>query len=119
MQGRKRKSSATAAKGRSTTLSPRTKKQIASRHAHEPGGKRPAARMALVLGTDRNGGQRPAARALRAQKAHTNALEQYRKPEKRRGGKRQSVEQVAHKVAWAAVKKKYEKKGDTWLEKAD
>ncbi len=92
MQGRKRKSSATAAKGRSTTLSPRTKNQIASLPDH--------------------------AQAI-YKKAHTNALEQYRKPEKRRGGKRQSVEQVAHKVAWAAVKKKYEKKGDTWLEKAD
>ena len=40
-------------------------------------------------------------------------MEQYLKPEKRRDGKTQSVEQVAHKVAWAAVKKKYEKKGDT------
>lgn len=50
-------------------------------------------------------------------KAHANALKQYHKPEKRRGGKRQSVEQVAHKVAWAAVKKKYEKQGDNWVEK--
>jgi cation transport regulator len=50
-------------------------------------------------------------------KAHANALKQYQKPEKRRGGKRQSVEQVAHKVAWAAVKKKYEKQGDNWVEK--
>ena len=45
-------------------------------------------------------------------------MKQYLKPEKRRGGKTQSVEQVAHKVAWAAVKKKYEKKGDTWTDKA-
>ena len=51
-------------------------------------------------------------------KAHANALEQYQKPEKRRGGKRESAEQVAHKVAWAAVKKKYEKEGDRWVEKA-
>jgi cation transport regulator len=49
--------------------------------------------------------------------AHVNALKQYQKPEKRRGGKMQSAEQVAHKVAWAAVKKKYEKHGDAWVEK--
>jgi cation transport regulator len=49
--------------------------------------------------------------------AHANALKQYQKPEKRRGGKKQSAEQVAHKVAWAAVKKKYEKQGDTWVER--
>jgi len=72
IRGRKRKSSATAAKGRSTTLSPRTKKQIASLPGH--------------------------AQAI-YKKAHTNALEQYRKPEKRRGGKRQSAEQVVHNVA--------------------
>ena len=48
-------------------------------------------------------------------KAHANALKQYQKPEKRRGDKKQSAEQVAHKVAWAAVKKKYEKQGDTWV----
>ncbi|HET7390834.1 MAG TPA: ChaB family protein [Nitrososphaeraceae archaeon] len=49
--------------------------------------------------------------------AHVNALKQYQKPEKRRGGKKQSAEQVAHKVAWAAVKKKYEKHGDAWVER--
>jgi cation transport regulator len=38
-------------------------------------------------------------------------------PQKRRGGKKQSAEEVAHKVAWAAVKKKYEKQGDRWVEK--
>ncbi|HET7148712.1 MAG TPA: ChaB family protein [Candidatus Nitrosopolaris sp.] len=52
-------------------------------------------------------------------KAHANAIEQYRNPEKRRGGKRQSVEQVAHKVAWAAVKKEYEKRGNEWVRKDD
>jgi len=46
--------------------------------------------------------------------AHANALKQYQKPEKRRGGRKQSAEQVAHKVAWAAVKKKYEKQGNMW-----
>jgi cation transport regulator len=49
--------------------------------------------------------------------AHANALKQYQKPEKRRGGKKESAEQVAHKVAWAAVKKKYEKHGGTWMQK--
>ena len=40
-------------------------------------------------------------------------------PEKRRGGKKQSVEEVAHKAAWAAVKKKYNKKGNEWVRKAE
>jgi len=48
-------------------------------------------------------------------KAHKNALKQYKSPSKRRGGKRQSREQVAHKVAWSAVKKAgYKKQGDKW-----
>src|ERR671925_1089741 len=50
-------------------------------------------------------------------KAHKNALKQYRSPSKRRGGKHQSREQVAHKVAWSAVKKEYKKKGDKWVTK--
>jgi cation transport regulator len=50
-------------------------------------------------------------------KAHKNALKQYSSPSKRRGGKRQSKEQVAHKVAWSAVKKEYKKKGDKWVSK--
>jgi cation transport regulator len=52
-------------------------------------------------------------------KAHKNALKQYASPSKRRGGKRQSKEQVAHKVAWSAVKKEYKKKGDKWVSKKD
>ncbi len=52
-------------------------------------------------------------------KAHKNALKQYENPSKRRGGKRQSKEQVAHKVAWSAVKKEYKKKGDRWISKKD
>ena len=52
-------------------------------------------------------------------KAHKNALKQYENPSKRRGGKRQSKEQVAHKVAWSAVKKEYKKKGDKWVPKKD
>jgi cation transport regulator len=51
------------------------------------------------------------------EKAHKNALKQYRSPSKRRGGKHQSREQVAHKVAWSAVKKEYKKKGDKWVPK--
>ena len=50
-------------------------------------------------------------------KALARAIEQYQNPEKRRGGKRQSAEQVAHKVAWAAVKKEYEKMDDEWVKK--
>ena len=48
-------------------------------------------------------------------KAHASALKQYSKPGKRRGGKSQSREQVAHKVAWSAVKKEYKKQGDEWV----
>jgi len=48
-------------------------------------------------------------------KAHKNALKQYKSPSKIRGGKRQSREQVAHKVAWSAVKKAgYKKHGSRW-----
>lgn len=52
-------------------------------------------------------------------KAHKNALKQYASPSKRRGGKDQSKEQVAHRVAWSAVKKEYKKKGDKWVSKKD
>ncbi|HEU4446496.1 MAG TPA: ChaB family protein [Nitrososphaeraceae archaeon] len=50
-------------------------------------------------------------------KAHASAIEQYQNPEKRRGGKKQSAEEVAHKTAWAAVKKEYEKKSNRWVKK--
>jgi cation transport regulator len=50
-------------------------------------------------------------------KAHASAIDQYQNPEKRRGGKRQSAEEVAHKTAWAAVKKEYKKKGNEWVRK--
>jgi len=43
--------------------------------------------------------------------AHNSALEQYVDPKKRRGD--ESLEEVAHKVAWAAVKKEYEKDNKT------
>jgi cation transport regulator len=50
-------------------------------------------------------------------KAHNNALEQYKDPKKRRG--RASLEEVAHKVAWAAVKMEYakDKKTGEWKRK--
>lgn len=50
-------------------------------------------------------------------KVHASAEKQYKNPEKRRGGKRQSVDEVTHKAAWAAVKKVYTKKGDRWVRK--
>jgi cation transport regulator len=52
-------------------------------------------------------------------KAHSSALEQYQSTEKRRGGKKQSAEEVAHKAAWAAVKKEYKKKGNEWVKKEE
>lgn len=50
-------------------------------------------------------------------KTHDSAVEQYQDPAKRRGDRKQSAEVVAHKTAWAAVKKKYKKHGDKWLRK--
>lgn len=47
--------------------------------------------------------------------AFNNAWEEYRDPAERRGNV--SREEVAHKVAWAAVKQLYEKKGETWCRK--
>ena len=47
--------------------------------------------------------------------AYNNAWEQYKDPEDRRGD--DSREEVANKVAWSAVKQKYEKQGDEWVEK--
>lgn len=50
--------------------------------------------------------------------AHSSALEQYKDPDKRRGGKKESKEEAAHKVAWSAVKKKYKKgEDDKWIKK--
>ncbi len=50
-------------------------------------------------------------------KAHASAIKEYQDPDKRRGGEKESAEEVAHKVAWAAVKKEYEKEGDEWRKK--
>ena len=47
--------------------------------------------------------------------AFNSAWEEYRSPSKRRTS--ETREQVAHKVAWAAVKHKYTKKEDTWVQK--
>jgi cation transport regulator len=50
-------------------------------------------------------------------KAHASAVKEYQDPDKRRGGKGESAEEGAHKVAWAAVKKEYKKEGDKWVKK--
>lgn len=47
--------------------------------------------------------------------AFNNAWDQYRKPGDRRGDS--SRDEVARKVAWAAVKQKYEKAGAAWKRK--
>ncbi len=52
-------------------------------------------------------------------KTHASAIKQYKDPDKRRGGKKESAEEVAHKAAWAAVKKEYRKKDDEWIKKDD
>jgi len=50
--------------------------------------------------------------------AYNSAWEEYAEPEERRDG--QSREETAHRVAWAAVKKEYEKDSDTgkWVKKS-
>ena len=45
--------------------------------------------------------------------AFNNAWEEYEDPTTRRGGA--SREEVAHKVAWAAVKLSYVKRDDKWV----
>lgn len=47
------------------------------------------------------------------QKAFNSAFEQYQDPQDRYGN--ESREQVAHKVAWSAVKQKYHKEGEAWV----
>ncbi|MFO7559335.1 MAG: ChaB family protein [Desulfobacterales bacterium] len=47
--------------------------------------------------------------------AFNNAWEQYKDPKERKGN--DTREEVAHKVAWAAVKQKYQKKADQWKKK--
>ena len=43
-------------------------------------------------------------------KTHANAVKQYQDPEKRRGGKSQSAEEVAHKAASAAASRNTRRK---------
>jgi cation transport regulator len=47
--------------------------------------------------------------------AFNNAWNEYENPKDRRTD--DSREEVSHKVAWAAVKQKYEKKNDGWKHK--
>ncbi|HZX00202.1 MAG TPA: ChaB family protein [Trueperaceae bacterium] len=50
--------------------------------------------------------------------AYNSAWDQYDEPEERKGD--DSREEVSHKVAWSAVKQKYEKNGDgDWVKKKD
>ena len=42
-----------------------------------------------------------------------SAYEEYAEPRKRRDGA--SLEETANRVAWAAVKRKYVKRGDRWM----
>lgn len=49
--------------------------------------------------------------------AFNNAWDEYRDEDKRRGNA--SREEVAHKVAWSAVKKEYHKEGDEWVSDED
>jgi cation transport regulator len=49
----------------------------------------------------------------------SNNVGQYQNHERRRGGKKQSAEEVAHKAVWSAVKKQYKKKGDEWIKKEE
>lgn len=45
--------------------------------------------------------------------AFNSAWQRYARPDqRRRGGSR---EEVAHRVAWAAVKRVYEKRGERWV----
>jgi cation transport regulator len=48
--------------------------------------------------------------------AFDSAWEDYADPSKRRG--KESREEAAYKVAWAAVKQSYEKVGDQWQRKS-
>lgn len=50
--------------------------------------------------------------------AYNSAWEQYKAPEERRGDA--SREETAHRVAWAAVKQKYEKNAqEDWVAKQE
>ena len=51
------------------------------------------------------------------QAAYNNAWDEYDDPDDRRDPD-DSREETAHKVAWGAVKKQYEKQGDRWSRKS-
>ena len=53
------------------------------------------------------------------EKAHDSAIREYKNPDKRRGGKKQSAEEVAHNVAWSAVKKNIRKRMTNGSRKID
>lgn len=48
--------------------------------------------------------------------AFNSAWDEYKDPDERRGDA--GREETAHKVAWSAVKRDYEKKGDEWHKKS-
>lgn len=50
--------------------------------------------------------------------AFNSAHEQCQDPDKRRS-ESDDPEEVAHRVAWSAVKKEYEKRDDHWVKKDD
>ncbi|MCB8932886.1 MAG: ChaB family protein [Fimbriimonadaceae bacterium] len=50
--------------------------------------------------------------------AFNSAVKEYSDPDERRN-KDDDPEEVAFKVAWSAVKEKYEKKGGEWVKKSD
>lgn len=49
--------------------------------------------------------------------AYNSAWDEYKDSSERRG--KSSREEAAHKVAWSAVKKKYEKNNGRWVKKED
>ena len=51
------------------------------------------------------------------QAAYNNAWDEYADPSERRDGA--DREETAHKVAWSAVKKKFEKRDGRWVKKEE
>lgn len=103
----------------STTRNRRSNSSTSSRRVGSSGSSSSSSSSALSARTRKAIDTLPSHAQKIYTKAHKNALKQYASPSKRRGGKRQSKEQVAHKVAWSAVKKEYKKKGDKWVPKKD
>ena len=52
------------------------------------------------------------------QAAYNNAWDEYANPDERRDPE-DTREETAHKVAWSAVKKQYEKDGERWVRKKE